>query len=314
MNEPTIEEIDRGWTPPADGAVNDAIEPRKQHGRPGRPKKVALTELPPPAYQDSLVTLYKGNTYELLPLLVASFGEDPKQIDHIITDPPYSARVQENSRTPQQVGGYMKAQKRTFRFPAMDRKHMKLLAPWFRAVCKQWCLIFTDDKINHDWRECVANDHFDHVAQMVYWKHRAAPQLSGDRPAQWQEFIECFHPKGRKKWNGGGKPGRYEATPENWEENKAVKPIKIMREIVADFCLAGELVLDPFAGLGTTLVACKQRGVRAIGIEGDDDCLKTAIRRISQENLPFDFEPPKPPVKFRQVQGKIEFKNDDSTT
>lgn len=304
---PSMDEIDRGWIE-ASGAANDEVEPRKLHGRPGRPRKVPLTELPPPAYQDEYVTLYHGNTYELLPLFVASLGE--QKVDHIIMDPPYSARVQNNSRTPQQSGGYMTAKKRTFRFKPMDRKQMKLLAPWIRAVCKRWCLIFTDDKINHDWRQVVGTDHFQHIAQMVYWKHRGAPQLSGDRPAQWQEFIECFHPTGKKKWNGGGKPGRYEATPESWSENQGVKPIKIMREIVADFCLPGELVLDPFAGLGTTLLACKQRGVRAVGIEADEACLRMAIRRLSQENLPLDFEAPAPSPKFRDVQSKIDFNAD----
>ena len=48
-----------------------------------------------------------------------------------------------------------------------------------------------------------------------------------------------------------------------------VKPFGIMEWLVGLTTRPGQLVLDPFAGTGTTLEACASAGVRAIGIEAE---------------------------------------------
>ncbi|NMC84305.1 MAG: site-specific DNA-methyltransferase [Anaerolineaceae bacterium] len=45
------------------------------------------------------------------------------------------------------------------------------------------------------------------------------------------------------------------------------KPLELLRWLVLTYTNPGELVLDPFAGSGTTLVACQETGRNALGFE-----------------------------------------------
>lgn len=65
------------------------------------------------------------------------------------------------------------------------------------------------------------------------------------------------------------------------------KPLKFAKWLVGRASLAHEIILDPFAGSGTTLVAAKQLGRRAIGIDIEEKYCEIAAKRLSQEV--FDF-------------------------
>lgn len=61
------------------------------------------------------------------------------------------------------------------------------------------------------------------------------------------------------------------------------KPIELMKTIID--ANVGEIVLDPFAGSGSTLVACKQLGRKYIGIELSQKYCDIANERLAQDLL-----------------------------
>jgi DNA modification methylase len=64
-----------------------------------------------------------------------------------------------------------------------------------------------------------------------------------------------------------------------------VKPTDLMRWLVRLVTPPGGLVLDPFAGSGSTLVAARAEGFRAIGIEREQEYADICVRRLSQLSL-----------------------------
>ena len=65
------------------------------------------------------------------------------------------------------------------------------------------------------------------------------------------------------------------STPPN-----TVKPITLMEWLVTLITPPGGLVLDPFAGSGTTLQAARDKGFRAIGVEQDPDYIQLIEARL----------------------------------
>jgi site-specific DNA-methyltransferase (adenine-specific) len=73
-----------------------------------------------------------------------------------------------------------------------------------------------------------------------------------------------------------------------YAEHPTQKPLGIVQPLIEYGCPPGGLVLDPFMGSGTTLVAAKQLGRRAIGIEIEERYCEIAAQRLSQGVLPLE--------------------------
>lgn len=68
-------------------------------------------------------------------------------------------------------------------------------------------------------------------------------------------------------------------------EHPTQKPLKLFKAILTDFAKVGEIILDPFMGSGTTLVAAKQLGLKSIGIELEEKYCAIAAERLRQRVL-----------------------------
>ena len=78
---------------------------------------------------------------------------------------------------------------------------------------------------------------------------------------------------------------RFIVRPSNRENglHPNCKPLDVMEKIVKNASDEGQIVLDCFAGSGTTGVACIRNGRRFVGIERDKKHFATAVRRIEEE-------------------------------
>lgn len=74
-------------------------------------------------------------------------------------------------------------------------------------------------------------------------------------------------------------------TGDVFNEHSSQKPIRLMTKLVADFSEPNDLILDPFAGSGTTLKAAKDLGRDYLGIEINPKYVKIAKDRLKQEVL-----------------------------
>lgn len=60
------------------------------------------------------------------------------------------------------------------------------------------------------------------------------------------------------------------------------KPLALLEQLVAAHSNPGDWVLDPFCGSGTTIVAARNLGRNAVGIDIGDQAVKTARERLGQ--------------------------------
>ena len=60
------------------------------------------------------------------------------------------------------------------------------------------------------------------------------------------------------------------------------KPLELVKRTIVASSNAGQVILDPFMGSGTTAVAAKSLGRSWLGIERDDVYIEAARKRISK--------------------------------
>ena len=82
------------------------------------------------------------------------------------------------------------------------------------------------------------------------------------------------------KWPGTPEHSPHR-TPPSTNAHPTVKPVALMRWLVKLVTQPGDLVLDPFAGSGTTGMACVLEGREFIGIEREPEYAAIAERRIA---------------------------------
>jgi site-specific DNA-methyltransferase (adenine-specific) len=100
----------------------------------------------------------------------------------------------------------------------------------------------------------------------------------GDANLHDGRWDQAFHPKGRNRRTVWQIPlGKFRGA------HFAVFPERLVELCLQAGCPPGGLVLDPFAGSGTTLVVARRLGLSAVGIDCNPDYCRMARRRLAAE-------------------------------
>lgn len=220
--------------------------------------EIATVELPEPYYEDEFTTIYCADNREILPLL------DP--VGLCITDPPYGIKYKGGE------GGNLIHSKR-------KRKSETIIGddvdfdPNFLLDYPHIALFGAQ----HYYTRLPANGTF-HV-----WDKRGDYKEvhTADFDTVWvnrKEVGRIF----RCVWRGLCRETEWN----NPIDHPTQKPVKVMRWIIEMFPECKSLI-DPFMGSGTTLVAAKDLGLKAIGIEISEEYCEIAKQRLRQGVLKF---------------------------
>lgn len=214
-------------------------------------------------------------------------GLPDSSIDVVITDPPYTAQVHSGARSSKTgIDNPM------IDFPPIDDKALYECFSEVGRVIKRWVVA------TMDWQHIALFEKnpppgLRFVRFGIWRKRNGAPQFTGDRPATGWEGICIMHKAGGSMhWSGGGRDSVFDIPRINATFNQTEKPIKLIRQFVELFSEPGEVILDPFAGSGTTGIACVELGRGFVGFEIDPDMAECARQRMQSAPLPlFILEP-----------------------
>lgn len=242
-------------------------------------------------YQDEAVSLYCGDFRDLLPQVLAEHGEP----DLTLTDPPYGETSLTWDRWPD---GWPQ------------------LIPGRAMWCFGSMRMFLDRRDDFTgWK----------LSQDVVWEKHNGSGFAADRfrrihehALHWYrgDWAYIRHSTPRVPGGDGNKHTRRHDNPVHTGavrtalyvddglrlapsviraqsmHGKAIhpteKPPGLVEQLVTYGCPPGGLVLDVFAGGCSTLVAARNSGRRAVGIElREEQCAKAVAHRLSQAVLPF---------------------------
>jgi site-specific DNA-methyltransferase (adenine-specific) len=219
---------------------------------------------PAPYYADELVTLYHGDCREVLPGLPAA--------DVLITDPPYAsaAATATTGWAKQKWGGNWGDMSLVTLMAEMTLGAVKLHAEhevyWFADHLSYAALIPVFFRRYP-------------VVQSIIWDRDMLGM--GAYYRKQTEFILYCRTRNAAAFPSKTARDLIRIKPDYSErEHPAQKPVRLVLELLANS--AAGIVIDPYAGAGTTLVAAKQLGRRVIGIEIEERYCEAAARRLSQ--------------------------------
>lgn len=213
----------------------------------------------------------------------------------IFSDPPYNVPIAGH------VSGLGKVQHREFHQAAGEMSQAEFTA-FLRSVFRQLTTFSEAASIHYhcmDWRHVrelldAADGVYGEFKQLICWVKDNAGMGSFYRSGY--ELVFVFKSgRGKHRNNFGlGENGRYRTNVWNYAgansfrkgraqdlaDHPTVKPIPLVADAIRDCSNRGDLILDPFCGSGTTLIAAHRTKRLGAAIEIDPLYCDTALRRL----------------------------------
>ena len=207
-----------------------------------------------PYYDEGGVTIYHGDCRKLLPTLT---------VDVIVADPPYGIALPTD-------------------YASRGRGVL--------AQCRDYAPVFDDDRpfspahlLEYKHIALWGANYFVHElprggSWLVWDKLRPDGIDQADAEFCWTNFVKGIRVF-RHLWNG-----MMRASERGTGFHPTQKPVALMAWVIGK--APNGVVCDPYMGSGTTLVAARQLGRRAIGIEIEERYCEIAAKRLAQAALP----------------------------
>jgi DNA modification methylase len=226
-----------------------------------------------PVYTSERTTLYSGDCLEILPTL------ERKSVDLLVTDPPYGIAFRSN-------------QGQNFTHILGDENKSVGLAGVVAAtsgVLKNfkhtYVFGFTPNELAEPCR-------LGGLAELIWDKGNigmgdlSSPWGPGHESITFGMHIQSKANRERGSGNLSARMRKGSILRVNRPNSRAVnkhpteKPVALMRELIESSSVPGDVVLDPFAGSGPTLIAAILLGRKAVGIELDAQYIPALVIRI----------------------------------
>ena len=144
--------------------------------------------------------------------------------------------------------------------------------------------VFHADTEGLNFRRAFADAGF-RLSGTCIWKKQSL--VLGRSPYQWQHepILFGWKKKGRHQWY----TGRKESTiwefdkPKKNGEHPTMKPIPLLAYPIMNSSMSNTLVLDPFGGSGSTLIACEQTDRSCCTIELDEKFCDVIVKRYIEQ-------------------------------
>lgn len=233
-----------------------------------------------PYYSDGRIALYRGDSRDVLPEVL-----ERGSVDLLLTDPPYG----------QQFEGAGKAAKEAARANVRGdgaRQGVRVLRGVLEELADAW------HPHAHAYIACHWEglpDFYDatcvhlNVRNALVWDK--AQGGTGDTELDYARDFECFlyGIRSRGRPLAGRRDGAvlraFKPVQSRSRIHPTEKPVALLRYLIAKSAPADGLVVDPFAGSGSTLEAAKLEGRRAVGVEVEERFCELAAKRLEQEVL-----------------------------
>ena len=216
--------------------------------------------LPVPYYDHAGITIYHGDCRPLLPHI--------EPVDLVLTDPPY---VFDNGGW-----GIKKARETYIGVHALGRGFDMGI---FENI-KNWVCFCQKRQLIELLSLADKGGRFDLI---TWYKTNPTPLTNNTMLPDVEYAVMCLN---RPISGAYGDKSHFYISPNGADcgFHPTAKPLPLITKLLV-LC-GGDTILDPFVGSGTTLVAAKQLGRKAIGIENEEKYCEIAVQRLAQEVLP----------------------------